>query len=280
MKRRGPELDPELESLLGFRRAARRLPEDFRARVLARSRAYLSGQEPTPARVPFEAESPPPSISRHRVREDVRARVLARSFAYLSGEPGSASVLFEEGPPPPSVSQRRAVRWLPIVASVVIAAGAAGAIAALRSRAPNVPLPDSPTTSVVLPPAVHDKTMAPRAPTIVPTRHRNPMPRPHRLLEDPLAEVELLQDAQHAYARGDFSSTLVLVAAHARRFPRGPLAEECDALGVKSLLSSGRGQDARRAGATFAARYPRSVLLPGIEEALDSATKEARPMRQ
>lgn len=88
------------------------------------------------------------------------------------------------------------------------------------------------------------------------------------MLDNPLAEVELLQRAQHAYASGDFTNTLALVAQHARRFPGGPLAEECEALRVRSLLSSGRGDDARRAGAAFAARFPRSVLLTRIEEAL------------
>lgn len=94
------------------------------------------------------------------------------------------------------------------------------------------------------------------------------MNRPNRMLDNPLAEVELLQRAQHAYASGDFTNTLALVAQHARRFPGGPLAEECEALRVRSLLSSGRGDDARRAGAAFAARFPRSVLLTRIEEAL------------
>lgn len=229
-----------------------------------------------PARFVFEEEPLPPSISRHRVPDAVRARVLARSFAYLSEEPASASVLFEEGSPRPSVSRPRAVRWLPVVASLAIAAGA---IAVLRSRAPNVRLPVSPTMSVAPPAVVHERPIAPRALGIVP-KHRTPMPGTHRLLEDPLAEVKLLQRAQHAYASGDFSSTLVLVAEHARRFARGPLAEECEALGVKSLLSAGRSEDARRAGATFAARFPRSVLLPRIEEALDSAGKEVREVRQ
>ena len=94
--------------------------------------------------------------------------------------------------------------------------------------------------------------------------------RPHRRPStrgaDPLAEVELLQLAHLAYARRDFRGALALVAEHARRFPRGPLAEECEALRVESLLAAGHAGEARRAGAAFAARFPRSVLLPGIEE--------------
>ncbi len=241
MKRRGPEVDPELEHFLSFRKAARRLPEDVRARVLARSRAYLSREEAGPARILFEARLPPPSVLRHR-----------------------------------------AARRLALVATIAIAAVAAGAIAALRRRAPDVPIADSPPTSVAPPSAVRGEAIPHRGPAVPPTsRNRPRMTRPHRILENPLAdEVELLQRAQQAYASGDFSDTLVLVAQHAHRFPRGPLAEECEALRVKSLLSSGRGDDARRAGAAFSARFPRSVLLPRIEEALGRPEEEGRPMRQ
>ena len=94
--------------------------------------------------------------------------------------------------------------------------------------------------------------------------HRTPAARPHPT-PDPSAEVELLQRAQLAYARRDFSSALALVAEHARHFPRGPLAEECEALRVESLVGAGRADQARRAGRDFASRFPRSVLLPRIE---------------
>ena len=83
---------------------------------------------------------------------------------------------------------------------------------------------------------------------------------------DPLAEVEMLQHALLAYARRDFRSALALVAVHARRFPHGPLSEECEALRVESLLAAGHTGEGKRAAAAFAARFPRSVLLPGIEE--------------
>jgi len=83
---------------------------------------------------------------------------------------------------------------------------------------------------------------------------------------DPLVEVELLQHAHLAYARRDFRGALALVAEHARRFRDGPLAEECEALRVESLLAAGHSLEARRASLAFAKRFPRSVLLPGIVE--------------
>ena len=78
------------------------------------------------------------------------------------------------------------------------------------------------------------------------------------------AELDLLQRAQVAFAGRDFPGALVLVAEHARRFPNGRLAEEREALRVRSLAGSGRADDARRAVAAFANRFPRSVLLPRL----------------
>jgi hypothetical protein len=86
------------------------------------------------------------------------------------------------------------------------------------------------------------------------------------------AELGLLQRAQAAYARRDLSGALALAAEHSRRFPDGRLAEEREALRVRSLAASGRGADARRAVAAFARRFPHSVLLPRLQQT--SATAE------
>jgi hypothetical protein len=75
------------------------------------------------------------------------------------------------------------------------------------------------------------------------------------------AELGLLERAQAAYASRDFGLALALVAEHGRRFQNGRLAEEREALRVQSLAGSGRTDEADRAAATFAERFPRSVLL-------------------
>jgi hypothetical protein len=93
--------------------------------------------------------------------------------------------------------------------------------------------------------------------------------RSHRVLspqESYAAELYLLQRAQSEYASQDFPDALVLVAEHARRFPNGRLAEEREALRVRSLAGADRGDQARRALAAFARRFPRSVLLPRLRE--------------
>ena len=235
MKRGAPELDPELETLLQYRTVARHLPDDVRARVLARSRAFVSGRRAISRVAPFAGPRPPATAS----------------------------------------SQGGGLRRLAIAAAIAILAGAAGAVAALRTRAADAPPATFPASPGSFPVPVREETgLDPELATVraAPTTaaHHTITSRPRPVLKtrgaDPLAEVELLQHAHLAYARRDFRGALALVAEHARHFPAGPLAEECEALRVESLLAAGHAVEARRAGAAFAKRFPRSVLLPGIEE--------------
>jgi hypothetical protein len=94
-------------------------------------------------------------------------------------------------------------------------------------------------------------------------------PAPKRLSDADVyaAELGLLQQTRASVAAGRFSAALDSVAEHERRFPAGRLREERDALRVKALAGLGRGDDARGAAERFRARYPRSVLSPGIEAA-------------
>ena len=238
MRRSAPELDPELESLLHYRTVARQLPDDVRARVLARSRASIS--------------------------------------ASISGRRAISRVTPIAGPRPPaaSSSQGSGLRRLAIAAAISILAGAAGAVAALRSRAADAPPAAFPAGAGSFPIPVREETgLDPELATLTPApttaTHHAMTSKPHSVPRargtNPLAEVELLQHAHLAYARRDFRSALALVAEHARRFPDGPLAEECEALRVESLRAAGHAVEAKRTGAAFAKRFPRSVLLPGIE---------------
>jgi len=87
-------------------------------------------------------------------------------------------------------------------------------------------------------------------------------PRRLKRLEDApsSAELELLSRAQAAYSRGELSRALMLIAEHGRRFPNGHLAEEREALRVRSLARSGREEESGRADIAFRQRFPRSVL--------------------
>ncbi|HZL16793.1 MAG TPA: hypothetical protein VFG23_03490 [Polyangia bacterium] len=91
--------------------------------------------------------------------------------------------------------------------------------------------------------------------------HRSVFPQ-----ESYAAELGLLQRAQSDYASHDFPDALVLVGEHARRFPNGRMAEERDALRVRSLANMGRGDEARHALADFAKHFPHSALLPRLRQ--------------
>jgi hypothetical protein len=244
MKRRDAELDPELAALLEFREVERRIPADARARALARARASIAAGGAIPLAAAGGAIPPTPLPAR-------------------------------PSPAPVAASRRGRLIRVAAAASIALVVGAVGAVAALRGRAAPgpalaVPAPPQPAEAVrdegVR--ALEDQSPA----TAVPRAAAAKPARPARLAggADPFtAELELLQRAQAAYTRRDFSGALVLVAEHARRFPRGHLAEEREALHVRLLARTGRAGEANRAAADFAARFPRSVLLPRVREASD-----------
>ena len=157
-------------------------------------------------------------------------------------------------------------------ALVVGAAGTVGAVAALRGR-------DAGTLSLVVPVTSSASRVggaeqgAPQplpepltAPLASPPRMKSAVSARSGAAKDRFtAELELLQRAQLAYTRREFPSALMLIVEHARRFPRGHLAEEREALRVRSLRGAGRVDQARRAAAEFAVRFPRSVLLQRVD---------------
>ena len=225
MKRRDPDLEPELEAFLEHRPIERRMPRELRERVLARAKviAAAGGAIPTTPVVPPRA-----SAWTVAVRGRGRLRIA-------------------------------------VAASIAIAAVAAGAVAALHGRS-------APAPRVTAPPSAPVTTAGP-APAESPALHEQPAPpiaRPHAARTAPkgdpfTAELELLQRAHTAYTRREFSLALTLIAEHARRFPRGRLAEQREALRVRSLAGAGRADEAHRAAAAFAAQFPRSVLLPRVD---------------
>jgi hypothetical protein len=239
MTRRDPDLDPELEAFLEARKIERRAPPDVRARALVRARAIVAAGGAVP-RV-LRTELPPPVPLRLSVPAG-RGRGLVR---------------------------------LTLAASMAVTAGAVCAFAALRSRAVDTPPRASPAVldSPHLVAAVRndsEPTTAGKSSTVA---------SPHAVTARPTgatraagatdlftAELDLLHRAHAAYTRRDFSGALTLVAEHARRFSKSHLAEQREALRVQSLLGSGRRDEAHHAASAFAVSFPRSVLLPRVEE--------------
>jgi hypothetical protein len=196
----------------------------------------------------------------------VRARALARARATVAAAAAETAL----PAPAATVPVRAGARRIAVAASIALLVGAAGAMAALRARssdrleaAPASPPPAIPRSRVVAPEIPLPAPAAPEPPSA------GKVHRPARAAgaqDSYRAELDLLQRAQVAFAGRDFADALILVAEHARRFPNGRLAEEREAVRIRSLVGSGRGDDARRAVATFANRFPRSVLLARLHQ--------------
>jgi hypothetical protein len=216
-----------------------------------------------------------------RVSDVARARVRARARATLAA--ASASSL------PVATPQKTSHSRLALAAGVAFVLGVTGTAAAFlgpaflgpfvghgsvgRRAAPTTPLPRvAPTLDVAAPkddPILPSAASPPVVTATAPERHRHAS----RAGDPRAAELAVIQKAQAAYADGNLPSALELLAEHGRRFPHGRLAEERDALRVRSLAGCGRGADARRALEVFADRYPHSVLLPHLREALGTGTR-------
>ena len=209
-----------------------------------------------------------------RVPASVRARILARARESASGpaesvEPRAEAVV-------PSSPTRGGRRWqVPFAATVALIAGgalASGAVLAYRFGSPRpVVLAES---AAVGPPPTHPTAYTPSLPL---DSQPSPAPTPSRRArsanprESYAAELQLLNRSQAAFARGNLSGALVLLAEHARRFPRGRLAEEREAVRVRSLAGLGLTIEARRAATMFANRFPHSALLPRVRKWVDPA---------
>ena len=94
--------------------------------------------------------------------------------------------------------------------------------------------------------------------------------RPQRDLEK---ERALLDKARAALRSNNAGRALSLVLKHRGRFPRGALSEERESLGVRALVESGQHASAKKRGARFLKRYPRSIHRAAVERALKRADK-------
>jgi TolA-binding protein len=78
------------------------------------------------------------------------------------------------------------------------------------------------------------------------------------------AERAVLDVARTALGRGDAAHALASTEEHAKRFPRGALSEEREAIAVQALAQSGKPSEARARALRFKKDYPESILLPAV----------------
>lgn len=205
------------------------------------------------------------------VSDVARARSLARARVRAAAEP---SPVLPHAAAPRASRRKVAVA----VAPVIILMAATGVAAAFLGRAPAGPRA---LNIAALP--VHETSPAPHeaaAPSaaVEPKAAPAPARRDRHITaarDGRAAELAVIRRAQAAYADDDYLAVLDIVAEHARRFPNGRLAEEAEALGVRSLAHCGRAQDALRALDAFAGRFPSSVLLPALRRSVDRERERA-----
>lgn len=192
------------------------------------------------------------------ISDIVRARVMARACAATKKR---AIVRYEPG--------RKRTALIALAASVTLILGATGVALALLARHARPVEPVTTPTVVPAVPASSPSMATPEpalsSPALAPVA---PSPRTkttgssHTPQESYAAELDLLYRSHAAYASGNFARSLALLSEHGRRFPKGQLTEEREALRVRGLAGAGRTEEARRASEAFAQKFPRSLLLP------------------
>lgn len=185
-----------------------------------------------------------------------RARAIARARQALS--PGVQAAVV------PSGASGSLPTWA--VAGLVCLIGAAAGLVAsiLVTRAPSAPM-------VAVAPGAEPAGADPQAatgPTIEAPTVQSPS-----LLQAPGAELQLERDelrllerAHAALTREDFVAAMSPLLEHARRFKQGRLVEEREVLRMEALSGLGRRDEVRRAAAAFEVRFPRSPLVPVVQQ--------------
>ena len=84
-------------------------------------------------------------------------------------------------------------------------------------------------------------------------------------------EMRLLERVWVAIGQENYAAALSLIFEHEQRFRNGQLAEEWEALRVSALSGLGRRDEARRAAATFEARFPLSPLRSTVSQMVSSS---------
>lgn len=114
-----------------------------------------------------------------------------------------------------------------------------------------------------LPTAKGPDESARATPRSAPTRPSQPRPGG---LE---AERKIIETARSALQRGDDRAALDALRTHEKAHASGQLSEEREALFVQALAHIGRLDEARARADAFKQAYPRSVLLPLVDAAIE-----------
>jgi hypothetical protein len=220
---------------------------------------------------------------------EVKARALRRLMLALpapgigggsSTTPGSAAPAAARG-----LARALAARVPAWSLLVSFAAGGALAAAVLRSPAATRPAPSPPVPAAIASAVAAAPPVLPAAPATASAVLAEPVPFFPRASAAPRAPAErpgtstsaragegtleaeraVLDVARTALGRGDGANALGAIDEHGRRFPRGALAEEREAMAIQALRLLGRDGEARARLERFRARFPTSLIRPALE---------------
>ena len=227
--------------------------------------------------------------TRTSIPADAAARLEARVAASIGGGGGGGG----DGGPGAGAGAG-AGAGVKVLGVLAVAAGVAALVivVARRSETPIAPLPASSASSVVARPAESVEIPAPSSTVVsvsvdsLPSAALPSAAGPRARLavdagaagsslseradaaDEGTSERTLLDTARRALASGDHAGALRALEEHRLSHANGRLAEEREALWVRTLAGNSRMPEARAAAERFRARWPGSVLLPAVESAL------------
>lgn len=253
-------ISPELEALLSAERTVPPEPAARRDRVLARVDASVialtaAGAAAHAATAGAAAPLGAADSVAARLGHLVRSKLTIASVALTVGASSGAAVGYRAG-------ERAAETRRPPIAS---ASSPTRAVQSAQSASA------APTTSAETPPSPANSPLDARS-VVVPRSTATASARTEASDRDEsfAREVALIQMARTALARGDNAGALGATEEHRRRFPRGRMVEERESIAIQALASAHRNDEAHARATQFKANYPRSILLPAIDMALQS----------
>ncbi|MCC7542948.1 MAG: hypothetical protein IT379_42425 [Deltaproteobacteria bacterium] len=95
--------------------------------------------------------------------------------------------------------------------------------------------------------------------------------------DDLQAERALIERARAALSRDRPAHALDALTQHERRFPRGQMREEREALRIHALRASGQEAAATERARTFRRDHPESLMLPAITAGTGERARRTTP---
>lgn len=199
--------------------------------------------------------------------DEATARILGRLEASIPALTPATG-----GPPPPPPPLLATKLGIAIASALLGGLVGAGAVRAFDTGAPPRVVYVDRVVTVSSPPTIAAPVLSPSVSASAPSIAASAVSAPSARVDENATQAErrLLDEARTAYARGDGEVALATLSKHTVRYPTGALVEEREALAIRVLVDLGRYDEGRTRGQRFRVKFPRSLMLPAVEAALES----------